>query len=157
MRIGMISLAEQPFFKGLPEHHLKMLIENAMEEEFSADELIFREGDPADRFYLICRGMVALESRTHTKCEPFLVETIGGYSMLGWSWLFPPYHWHFDARAVTDVKAIYFDGTHLREQCETDHHLGYELTKRAGAMVIERLQATRRRLGEENKSLLMPV
>lgn len=153
----MTTLAAQPFFKGLPEHYLELLADNAMQAEFRAGELIFKEGDPANRFYLIFTGMVALESQTQANNDPFLVETIGGYTVLGWSWLFPPYFWHFDARAITPVKAIFFDGTYLREQCETDHDLGYELTKRAGAIVIERLQATRRRLGEENKKLLMPV
>ena len=153
MRVNMTTLAEQSFFEGLPARYLQLFVDNAMEAEFSASELIFKEGDPANRFYLIGRGMVALESQIDKTNEPFLVETIGGYSVLGWSWLFPPYTWHLDARAVTPVKAIYFDGAYLRGQCESDHDLGYELTKRAGAMVIERLQATRRRLGEENKKL----
>lgn len=157
MEINTTILAAQPFFKGLSEEHLKLLVDNAGPAEFKAGELIFKEGADADRFYLIYSGRVALESPTRQESEPFLVETIGGGSILGWAWLFPPYYWHFDARAVTPVKAIFFDGTHLRELCEADHDLGYEIAKRAGEVVIDRLQATRRRLGQENKKILMPV
>ena len=64
----------------------------------------------------------------------------------GWSWLFPPYHWHFDARAVEPTEAIFFYGTRLREQCENDHDLGYELMKRMASVIIRRLQTTRRHL-----------
>ena len=66
--------------------------------------------------------------------------------MLGWTWLFPPYYWHFDARAVEPTLAIFFYGTRLREKSEVDAELGYELMKRMVAVIIRRLQATRRQL-----------
>ena len=68
--------------------------------------------------------------------------------MLGWSWLFPPYYWHFDARALQPTKAIFFYGTWLRENCERDHDFGYELIKRVSAVVIARLQTVRKRVVE---------
>jgi CRP-like cAMP-binding protein len=68
--------------------------------------------------------------------------------VLGWSWLFPPYLWRFDARAATPTKAIFFYGTRLRELCEENHDLGYELMKRVSDIVIKRLQAARRELVE---------
>ena len=63
--------------------------------------------------------------------------------MLGWSWLFPPYYWHFDARAIEPTDAVFFYGTRLREQSEEDPAFGYELMKRVAAIVIKRLQTTR--------------
>lgn len=150
-------LAEQPFFRGLSESLLESLAKEAMPVEFKAGELIFNEGGLANRLYLLLSGKVALEFPTDLEHEPVAIETIGDGSVLGWSWLFPPYYWHFDARALTPVKAIFFYGTRLREQCETDHELGYELMKRISGVLIERLQATRRRLTEQSSSLLVPV
>jgi len=66
--------------------------------------------------------------------------------VLGWSWLFPPYRWHFDAHATTVVRATAFDGTCLRGKCDADPALGYELTSRFAQTLIERLQWTRLRL-----------
>ena len=66
--------------------------------------------------------------------------------MLGWSWLFPPYYWHFDARAVELTEAVFLHGAPLREECEADHDLGYELVKRMAEVMLKRLQATRRQL-----------
>ena len=63
--------------------------------------------------------------------------------LLGWSWLFPPYVWHFGARAAKPTSAIFFYGTILREYCEQDHSLGYELFKRMSAVMTDRLQSAR--------------
>jgi|SRR5215469_8033829 len=156
MQITTDTLAAQPFLKGMSPEHLTLLMGDAMPVEFTPDEIIFDEGGVANRFYLIRSGKVALHSPTDPEHEPIAIETIEAGSVLGWSWLFPPYTWHFDARAITPVNAIFFYGTRLREQCEADHELGYELMKRVSAVVVERLQATRCRLAEQAKRLLVP-
>ena len=66
--------------------------------------------------------------------------------VLGWSWLFPPYEWQFTARASHKTRAIFFYATVLREYCETDPSLGFELFKRMAAEMVKRLQSARRRL-----------
>src|SRR5215469_10022652 len=157
MQINATSLGGQPFFKGLPQEFLEMLAGEAMPVEFKAGELIFKEGAVANRLYLILSGKVVLESSTDLERDPVAIETIGAGGLLGWSWLFPPYYWVFDARAEGPVKAIFFYGTRLREQCEVNHELGYELMKRVSAVVIERLQATRHCLARQNRALLMPL
>src|SRR5262249_55058779 len=63
--------------------------------------------------------------------------------VMGGSWLFEPYRWHFDARAVEDGSLIAFDGACLRGKCDADHTLGYELMQRFAQVMIARLQRTR--------------
>lgn len=138
-------IAEHPFLCGLKPEHLRLLADSAMRMHYEAGELIFREGDPANRFYLIEEGRVSLESpRRHE--APVAVQIIGRGDVLGWSWLFPPYYWNFDARALAPTTAIFFYGTRLQEQCEQDHDFGYEMMKRMTQVVMHRLQATRRQL-----------
>jgi CRP/FNR family cyclic AMP-dependent transcriptional regulator len=144
-------IAELPFLQGLSLKHLQTLADNAMQSQFKAGELIFREGDPANRFYLIQSGQMVLESCL--KDRPAVrIQTIGAGDVLGWSWLFPPYYWHFDARALEPTSAIFFYGTRLREECEKDHDLGYELMKRVAGVMLQRLQATRRQLLQSHGS-----
>ena len=145
-------ISHHPFLKDLSPHHIQALVDSAMFVEFKPDEKIFREGDPANRFYLIESGRVALETSQKGE-EPKMIQIIGVGDVLGWSWLFPPYYWHFDARTLEPTTAIFFYGTRLREQCEDDHDLGYELMKRMSEIVIKRLQATRKQLLELNGSL----
>ena len=139
------SIGQHPFLKGLSPEHLKVLLDSAMRAEFKTGEVIFREGDPANRFYLIESGKVELESRKQDR-PPVPIQTIGAGDVLGWSWLFPPYYWNFEAQAVEPTKAIFFYGTRLREKCDEDRTFGYELMKRMSAVMLQRLQATRKQL-----------
>ena len=135
-------MAKQPFLKGMRSEHMKTLASCAMGTEFKLGQLIFREGEMANRFYLIERGKVALEA-PGPEGEAALIQELGDGDVLGWSWLFPPYYWHFDARAVAPTLAVFLYGTRLREHCEQDPDLGYDLMKRFAQVLIQRLQATR--------------
>ncbi len=139
------QIASHPLMRGIKPEHLKVLAACAMPAQFKEGELIFREGDPANRFYLLEEGKVSLESPAKAEAS-ITIQAIGVGDVLGWSWLFPPYYWHFDARALEPVKAIFFYGTWLREYCDQDHDLGYELMKRMAEVVLRRLQATRQQL-----------
>ena len=143
------AIAKHSFLAGVKPAHLRVLFQNAMRVHFKEGETIFREGDPANRFYLIETGKVSLE--THVKEGPgHPVQTITAGDVLGWSWLFPPYYLHLSARALEPTRTIFFHGTRLREQCEQDHDLGYQLMKRIAEVVIQRLRATQQRLMECN-------
>ena len=139
------AIAEHPFLRGLTPAHLQTLADNAMLVSWQPGEVIFREGEPANRFYLIRQGKVVLESSKRDEA-PVLIQYVGADDVLGWSWLFPPYYWHFDARAIEPTSAIFFYGTRLREKSEESPDLGYELMKRMVAVIIQRLQATRQQL-----------
>ena len=136
-----------PFMQGLRPSQLTTLADCAMKTEFAPGQLIFHEGDIANRFYFILEGKVALKARSRGD-SPVPIETIGAGEVLGWSWLFEPYTWHFDALAVEKTTAIFFYGTWVREQCEQDRDFGCELYKRVALIVIDRLQNARRRLLE---------
>jgi CRP/FNR family cyclic AMP-dependent transcriptional regulator len=138
------DVATHPFLIGMGANHFRLLADCAMRSHFKAGQVIFREGETANRFYLIEHGKVALESSTLG--EPVRIEEIGDGDLLGWSWLFPPYAWHFSARALEDTTAIFFYGTVLREYCEKDNSLGFELFKRMSVVMLRRLQAARQKL-----------
>src|SRR5436190_65744 len=108
---------DHPFLKDFSPEYLKILADNALPAHFDTGEVIFREGDMANRFYLIKTGKVVLESSSK-QGEVALIEEVGAGDVLGWSWLFPPYYWHFDARAAEPTEAVFFYGTRLREQAE---------------------------------------
>jgi len=138
------DVTAHPFLIGMSAHHVRLLADCAMRSHFEAGHVIFREGETAKRFYLIEHGKVALESSTLG--EAVRIEEIGDGDLLGWSWLFPPYAWHFSARALEHTTAIFFYGTVLREYSEKNHSLGFELFKRMSAVMLRRLQAARQTL-----------
>ena len=138
-------LVQHPFFKALEPDHLHLVSGCAGNVRFKSGEYIFREGGDANRFYLIRHGAVALQMFVPER-GPITIETLEAGDVLGWSWLFPPYQWRFDAQAIDLVRATAFDGQCLRTKCEADHDLGYELMRRFAHVMSQRLQATRLRL-----------
>jgi len=138
-------VAESPTFAGLTQPQLKLIAGCAQNVGFDQGERLFRDGDPADTFYLVRKGRVSLS--THVPARgAVVIETLDPGEIVGWSWLFPPYVWHFDARAVDDLRVVAFDGACLRGKCDADHDLGYELMGRFASVMIDRLQHTRLRL-----------
>jgi CRP-like cAMP-binding protein len=134
-----------PFFAGMKKSQLALLIDCAIAVHFKKGEVVFREGEIANRFYVLETGGVVLES-SQEYGEPVIVDEIGAGDLLGWSWMFPPYSWQFTARAVQETNAIFFYGTVLREYCERDPALGFELMKRMSVVMNRRLQAARNKM-----------
>jgi CRP/FNR family transcriptional regulator, cyclic AMP receptor protein len=140
-------VAKQSFFKGLDRRLVDLLADSILEMRFKPGDWIYQQGDPANRFYLILKGKVLIESQVKDR-GVLPIRTLGPGDDLGWAWLFPPYRMHFNARAVDSTRTIFFYGTRLREKCETNHELGYQLMKRVAEVVVRNLQATQQRLLE---------
>jgi CRP-like cAMP-binding protein len=133
-------LSEHPFLKGLEAHHLQLIVGCASNVVFQEGQFVFRANEEAKQFYVIRHGKVAVDIFSPER-GPVTIQTLGEGEILGWSWLIPPYHWHFDARAIELTRAIVLDGACLRQKCEQDHDLGYELLKRFAHIMEQRLQA----------------
>ncbi len=138
-------LSRHPYFEGLEPRYLALVAGCGRNVHFGAGSYLAREGDAADRFFAVRRGSVAVETFVPTRGAVTL-QTLGEGEILGWSWLFPPYVWQFDARARDEVSAIAFDGACLRSKCDADPALGYDMMKRLARLVSSRLEAARRQL-----------
>jgi len=142
--IGQL-LAEHPFFAGLDEDVLALLVGCAENAHFRAGEMLFRSGTPADRFFVVRSGRVALELVAPGRA-PLVVETADAGEVVGWSWLVPPYQWFCDGQAVEETSVVALDGACLRAKCATDPGFGFQLLSRVSHVMYDRLQATRVRL-----------
>ena len=134
-----------PFFQGMDDRYIELITGCAKNVRFSEGQVVFREGDPADQFYLIRSGLVSLQMMVPHRGLT-TVMTVGDGEVLGWSWLFPPYQWRFDARTQEPTHALAFDGKCLRTKCEEDYDLGYEIFKRFMQVITARLESTRLQL-----------
>ena len=138
-------LRDAPLFSDLPPERVELLAGCGANVHFDPGETLFREGDSADTFYLLREGAIALETYVPNR-GPVVIETLDAGEVVGWSWLFPPYKWHFDARATTLVRAVIFDAACLRDKCNADPVLGYQMMSRFAHVLVDRLQWTRVRL-----------
>jgi CRP-like cAMP-binding protein len=138
-------LAAHPFLQGLDPSLLALIVGCASNVRFDPGQYLFREGQEANEFFIIRHGRVSLEIYVPDR-GPVTLQTISAGGVLGWSWVFPPYRWHSDARATELTRAIALDGTCLRKKCEDMPSVGYELMKRFARVLDESLQASRLQL-----------
>jgi CRP/FNR family cyclic AMP-dependent transcriptional regulator len=138
-------LEHHAFFAGMPPEDLALIAGCGQNTGFRPGQFLFHEGEPAERFYVIRHGRVALEIHAPGK-GPLVIDTIGAGQLVGVSWLFPPYRWNFDGRAVEATQAIELDGACLRGKCDADPRFGYTLMKRFAAVLERRMQSARLRL-----------
>jgi CRP/FNR family cyclic AMP-dependent transcriptional regulator len=138
-------IREHPFFHGLVDKHLAIIAGCAKNAHFPEGQVLLKEGDPANEFYFIRKGLVSVEIMVPNR-GPTTVQTIGEGEILGWSWVSPPYRWHFNARTLQPTSALAFDGKCLRTKCEEDYQLGFEMLKRFSTVMTARLDATRLQL-----------
>ena len=134
-------VGQHPFFADLEEGFCNLVAGCAKNVRFEAGQYLFHEGEAADQLYLIRHGRVALELAAPGRAMTF--QTLGEGEIVGVSWLIPPYRWAYDAKALELTRAIAMDATCLRDKCEQDHDLGYELMKRFMPILLQRLHATR--------------
>lgn len=135
-------LAAHPFFAGLDSGPMAFIAGCAKNTHFGEGERIFREGELVNRFYAIRHGRVAMEIYSPVKGR-IITDTADEGEIVGWSWLVSPYRAVSDARAVRPVSAVEIDGSCLRDKCEADPRLGYELLKRVTSVMYQRLAGTR--------------
>jgi CRP-like cAMP-binding protein len=143
-------LAEQPFLTGLTEHQLSQLSPLTSRSMFHAGNRVFREATPAEQFWLITDGQVDIDTEV-PGYDNFVLDTLGSGAVLGWSWLYPPYRWHFGAVATATTHTLMFNGPLVRALCQRDPGLGYELTTRFLQVMGGRLQAARRRMQSDHR------
>jgi CRP/FNR family transcriptional regulator, cyclic AMP receptor protein len=141
-------LSEQALFQHLSQEQIQHLADSARYRRFRAQELVFHDGNLANRFYVILEGEVVLEAQDEQgKRVPF--QTAGAGGLLGWSWMFSNSLHRLQARALQPTETIYFLGDRLRQLCDEDHDLGYHLFRQVADVMMQRLQATRQLVLEQ--------
>jgi CRP/FNR family transcriptional regulator, cyclic AMP receptor protein len=145
MNVIEAAIIEHPFFQTMQPEHLSLLSANAVETQFKTEDVLFRENEPANRLFLIQTGKIDLSWRSNDACSVGAAE-IGPGQVLGWSWLFPPFMWHFTAKVMEPTSAVVLDGGRLLVACETNPQFGYALMKRIAQIVIDRLLRERNAL-----------
>ena len=136
------KLHTHPFMKGLSDDYIDLIADCTEEKAFNPNQYLLRYQKPAEEFYLLLSGQIVLLSYMPGN-EVAKLETIDGPSIIGWSWLLPPYRWHFDVKATEITQALQVHGMCLRGKMETDKDFGCEMYHRFMKVVVERLQASR--------------
>jgi CRP/FNR family transcriptional regulator, cyclic AMP receptor protein len=139
------TLLAHRFFEGMKKADVQAVSDCCTSDTFDEGTYLFRQGDPAQEFFLIQEGAVSLEIQLGEQA-PIVIQTRGAGKVLGWSWIFPGEEWKFNARVIRPVKTVTIHTPCLNGKIENDSELGYELLRRVARVMMDRLQATRMQL-----------
>ncbi len=141
-------LGNHAFFADMPAEYLDFLTACAAPATVRAGDTIFRQGEHADKFFIMRDGHAVVE--VPALYGPALtIQNLGPDQLLGWSWLIAPYTWDFQAHADQDSELIAFDGARVLARCDEDPAFGYALLKRFTVLMSQRLSAARRRMMDQ--------
>lgn len=141
-------LSSHEFFSGFNDDILKFLCECSSMHEIKKGQILFRQGENADKFYVLRKGCISIQMPAII--GPNLeIQALGKNQILGWSWLIPPFKWSFQAMAEEDSELLMFDGTAILARCEREPKFGYELLKKFAALMSMRLDAARQKMMDE--------
>ncbi len=133
-------LAEVEVFRGMKPEHLAHMSGCASNVRYEAGEFAGRAGDPADKFWIVRQGRLALEIFVPGR-GAITIGTMSEGDVVGFSWLLPPYELRFDIHALAASRALMFDGRCLRGKCVTDPEFGHELLSRFARIMVNRIEA----------------
>jgi CRP-like cAMP-binding protein len=114
----------------------------ATEITLEPDEVLFRENGEARRFFIVAKGILALEVERAAK-PPTTVQTLGDGALLGLSWRLTPHRWMWTARAMTETRLAEFDAAFMRAECERNIDLDRLMWKAVAKEASKRLHHTR--------------
>lgn len=138
-------LSETRFADGLRNEHLQCLCRAARLLRIPANKMLFKEGQVEDELFVVSSGHVRLSMNVPGRGEvPFL--TAGPGDLVGWSGVISDGRMTATAIAAEDTLLIAVSGQRLRELCQCEPDLGYELMRRIAQVLSQRLLSTRLQL-----------
>jgi CRP/FNR family cyclic AMP-dependent transcriptional regulator len=141
------QLAMHDFAADLPAGWLHRWAEHGRPVFHASRHRLFRSGDAANTFWLINSGAVVLDFPVPGRGD-IVIDRLRHGSVVGWSWLIPPYRWRFGAMVAEDVHAIEFNAAQVRDMIADDPEIGRDLNARFLTVLADRLHASRARVAE---------
>jgi CRP/FNR family cyclic AMP-dependent transcriptional regulator len=141
-------LSAHEFFSQFRDDDLKFLCECSSTREIKKGQILFLQGEHADKFYVVRSGLISIQMPAIM--GPTLeIQTVDEDQVLGWSWLISPYRWNFQTKAEEDSELLQFDGVAILARCEQEPKFGYELLKKFAGLMSVRLNAARQKMMNE--------
>jgi CRP-like cAMP-binding protein len=106
--------------------------------KFDNDEILFKEGEPAERFYMLRAGNVLLEQRISDKVTACVGSVKPGFSF-GWSAMVDNGVYTSDAVCIEPSEIYSFKRDKISKLFEQDPEMGFHIYQRLLEIIKKRL------------------
>ena len=127
--IDVQDLKQFVMLEYLSDEMLKKLVPITETLLFDHNEKIFRQGEEANRFFLLKKGKVLLELRVTDNITVSMSSVKPGFSF-GWSAMLEESLYTTDAICAEPCEVFSFRESKLKKIMEEDHSLGYIFSQR---------------------------
>jgi CRP-like cAMP-binding protein len=136
-------LRRYSYFAGIDEASLRQIAMHAEEKQhISAGTRLFSEGEPVKHLGLIVNGEVNIQYLLGNG-EMRTVDTLVSGDLLGFSALIEPYRYTGFGTTTHETSLVLIDARKLRDLCNCDPKLGYQLTLQVAKLLAHRLEGAR--------------
>src|SRR3990172_1493281 len=134
-------LETMPFFQGLPAADRARILKRFQVEDHAAGEVIFQQGDAADRLYLLASGRVEIRFKPDDG-EPLTVSVIESGGIFGWSAALGRRSYTSGAFCTEAGRSLSIRGLDLRRIYEEHPATGVILLESLAEVIALRLTST---------------
>jgi CRP/FNR family cyclic AMP-dependent transcriptional regulator len=138
---GIDELRQFKIFAELDLADLDAMVQIAHVQEFESGEQLITEGAAADRLYLFLKGRAAVKVRS-PEGQQVLIDELGPGELLGWGAVMKPHVYAASAWTTEPSEVIVVLGKDLRELCEANEHVGYQVARGVGEVISRRFGET---------------
>jgi CRP-like cAMP-binding protein len=134
---------EQPeLLKDLAPAEIQQILALGTKSTVPMGASLFRLGDPAERLFLVERGMIrlTLPMKVRGSEEDVVVEERTSGQTVGWSALIPPYKFTLAATAPLETEVVALPREALRKHFAANPAVGYKVTLNLAVIIGHRLQ-----------------
>ena len=129
----MIEILKKiPFFNELGDEELKMIAAKVQMEYFPANYVIFKEGDPGEKMYIIKRGQVQVIRNNA------IIAELKNNAFFGEMALVSDEVRNATIKTITDIELLTLDKLEFKRLLETNRSIAsivsYEVVKRANSI-----------------------
>jgi CRP/FNR family transcriptional regulator, cyclic AMP receptor protein len=133
--------ARLSIFAGLDSDQIKMLSQYIDECQFRKDYVVFEQGQPADRLYILLSGEVLIRYKPYDG-PPLLVARIEPGGVFGWSAALRRDIYTSGAETAQESVAYCIRGENLNKLCTQYPQTGKIFLERLAGVIVERLSST---------------
>jgi CRP-like cAMP-binding protein len=144
-------LSRYRFFSFLNPTQLKKIAKIAKEETYGRGDIVFKQNERAENFYIVLVGSIELYFLVEVEYHPELrkelrFRVIYSGETFGISAFIEPHVLTSSARAIEPSRVIKIEAAPLLEMCQKDDNLAYALIYQVAKAAMDRLNATRLQL-----------
>lgn len=134
-------------FRKLDEEELEKILPLCTEEEHPAGTELYREGNFADKLYIVRKGKTALDLKNNMvpygPPNRMIVDMISPGDTMGWSAVVQPHIYTLSCRCVEDCSLISISGLGLMDLISRECHIGLKVMTAIAKIIATRLTHTR--------------